>query len=164
MQNKKAFTLIELLIVIAIIGILSGVVLVSTNSGRQKAKDAVYISHVTQMTRLVENANALGLFNGITAGTSCLGDYGGSCWNGSYPDDPNINNVLLQMTNSIPRGVSVPASATFESQNYGTLINVTSTRIRIYSRIQDNATFCPPGEGKTVYGTGNYGCYLDIMK
>ena len=40
LQTKKAFTLMELLIVIAIIGILSGVVLVSTGSGVEKAKRA----------------------------------------------------------------------------------------------------------------------------
>ncbi len=143
MHTNKAFTLIELLIVIAIIGILAGVVLVSTNNARQKAKDTVYISHVTQITKLVENANALGLFNGIISGTSCLGDYGGTCWGASaYPVNSTINNVLLQLTNSIPPGVSVPSPSTLEGQNYGTLINVTATYIRVYSRISNNPAFC----------------------
>lgn len=40
MEHKKAFTLVELLIVIALVGILAGAVLVTTSSANQKARDS----------------------------------------------------------------------------------------------------------------------------
>lgn len=42
MKNKKAFTLIELLITIAIIGVLASIVLTTINFARNKAKDASF--------------------------------------------------------------------------------------------------------------------------
>jgi prepilin-type N-terminal cleavage/methylation domain-containing protein len=52
--NKKGFTLVELMVVIAIIGILSAVVFVNISSSRSKARDAKRISDIAQIQLALE--------------------------------------------------------------------------------------------------------------
>ncbi|MGC9046631.1 MAG: type IV pilin protein [Minisyncoccia bacterium] len=54
-MNKKGFTLIEMLIVVAIIGILATIVLGPLGSSRSKAKDAQIISDVRAIQALQES-------------------------------------------------------------------------------------------------------------
>ncbi len=53
-KNQKGFTLIEMLVVIAVIGILSAVVLTSLGPSRQKAKDSRIISAMNQLRAIAE--------------------------------------------------------------------------------------------------------------
>jgi len=54
LKQKKGFTLIEMLLVIAIIGILSSVSLLALKASRNKAKDARIISAIQQIKAYME--------------------------------------------------------------------------------------------------------------
>lgn len=54
LQNKKGFTIIELLIVIAIIGLLATISIVALNGARQKGRDAKRIGDIRQVQTALE--------------------------------------------------------------------------------------------------------------
>jgi prepilin-type N-terminal cleavage/methylation domain-containing protein len=54
-DNRKGFTLIEMLVVVAIIGLLSSVVVVGVGTARKQARDARRISDIRQIQNLLEN-------------------------------------------------------------------------------------------------------------
>lgn len=53
-MSKSAFTLVELLVVVAIIGILSTLSVVSFNSARQKSRDTRRVSDIRQIQTALE--------------------------------------------------------------------------------------------------------------
>ncbi len=53
MKRQKGFSLIELLVVVAIIGVLASIVLISVNTVREKAKDAKRKAEVSGIGRLI---------------------------------------------------------------------------------------------------------------
>lgn len=53
-KNKKGFTLVELLVVVAIIGLLSTLAVVALGSARQKARDAKRVSDIKQVQTALE--------------------------------------------------------------------------------------------------------------
>ncbi|KKU98781.1 MAG: pilin domain-containing protein, general secretion pathway protein G [Candidatus Jorgensenbacteria bacterium GW2011_GWC1_48_8] len=54
MKNNKGFTLIEMLVVIAIIGLLSSVVIIGLGGSRSKARDARRIADIQQIQNALE--------------------------------------------------------------------------------------------------------------
>lgn len=58
MNHKRGFTLLELLVVIAVIGLLSAVILIVVGNARKKAKDAAVIKSVKQFEILLQQEYA----------------------------------------------------------------------------------------------------------
>lgn len=52
--KRNGFTLIELLVVIAIIGLLASIAYIALNAGREKARDAIRISAISDFSRALE--------------------------------------------------------------------------------------------------------------
>ena len=53
-SNRKGFTLVELVVVVAVIAILSGIVIANISSSRSKARDAKRISDIAQIQLALE--------------------------------------------------------------------------------------------------------------
>lgn len=104
-RRKKGFTLIEMLIVIAIIGILASIVLVGLGPVQRRGRDARRISDLKQVQNALElYFNKCGYYPGASEGGSACGPFNGapSTWDNltaaltgsnigvrQIPDDPS---------------------------------------------------------------------------
>jgi len=125
-QKEKGFTLIEVIIVTAIIAILVAIILVNVSLQRQRAEFAAFQSYVADVSGLAQAATTAGLFDNFTANElGCLGDYsanGHTCWGSSSYNNANPQiNQALQSLGSLPPGEISPASG---SNDRGVAIRV----------------------------------------
>jgi len=142
------FTLLELLIVIAIIGILASVILVSLNSARQKGKDSHIFNSINQLRLQIESdatTNYNNVFIGSGSSITALGNANPN-YNTLFADIHN-NTTATTSSTTLVAGSTVPGSPE--------LIVVYPTGIQVTGGVISNAT---PIISYALYGkesTGN---------
>ncbi len=106
-KDKKGFTLIELMVVVAIMGLLAALAVISLNNARQRARDARRISDVKQVQTALE---LYYLDNQEYPGTPTDGSYngnlGGLCISQDGTegiDSTCAGSVYMRLTPSNPR-------------------------------------------------------------
>lgn len=121
-QNKKGFTIIELLIVIVIIAILAAITLVAYNSVQTRAKNSAIIAAVNQSLKLVMS---YGVVNGSYPNYyACLvPDSTGVCAWGSTVAMNSTLTSSMATNGTVPSGIPPVDSA-----DTGIIYNYSSTR------------------------------------
>ncbi len=149
---KKGFTLVELLVVVAILGILAAILILAINpaEAQRKSRDATRLSDMATVRESIDLAVAEGMvlpgtsvapFTGVSTGsrdTTSTGNWVGtdvSKYLSVLPIDPRQNatdaTLLTDATTTVAAGSMV----------YTFVSNGTSYELNAYLESSDNATF-----------------------
>lgn len=134
--NSRGFTLVELLVTIAIIAILGSTILVSLRSAREKAKDVKVMSGIKQIKTTIESG-----YNGITypdLTNDATKIYGGLVSDGN-PGTSTLNVILGDIVSQgsdifIVNDPAVEGESVLGYAVYGRLISTTTRYFCIDSR------------------------------
>lgn len=144
LRTKKGFTLIEMLIVVAIIGILSGVVLVGLGPVQRGGRDSRRVADLRQVQNGLElYFNKCGYYPGGAAGAGCTGFSQISTWT-------DLTNSLTQSAIGITQIPNDPSAG--RNYFYGT--NGTGSGYILGGTLEDagNAALRQDIDGPNVYG------------
>ena len=117
--NKKKFTLIEVLVVVAIIGILASLLLPSLSSTRQKSREAVCKNNLKQLT---------------TTQMLFADDNEGAMWATNYGNEWMISNRYYDGTNNLLGSLYIDANTI---SNGSVLLKFTS----VYGALKPNTAY-----------------------
>ncbi len=126
---RKGFTIIELMVVVAIIALLSGIIITSLTGSKAKSRDARRVSDVNQIQLALEQYfDRCGQYpNTITPANSNLTTVTNGC--------PSIGGVTISLASYISVIPKDPSS-TVNSGNYDYAINPTYTDYILHAKLE----------------------------
>lgn len=146
-SNKKGFTLIEILVVIAIIGVLASIVMSSVNSARAKAQDA----------SIKANLNSLRIQAAVYRSDN--GDYGmstdnyGDCNSGGLLVDPDIEEIIVALREiNTYEPVCILSDGDINTQDGDIGVMVKSWAISAQLSSNSNISWCVDSSGASMQG------------
>jgi prepilin-type N-terminal cleavage/methylation domain-containing protein len=130
-SKKSGFTLIEMLVVIAIIAILTGIIMTNLVGSRAKSRDAKRASDLSQIALAIEQ-----YFDRCDVYPATLSTSAGGA--GICPNDANNSPITLGNFISVipldPSGTGSP----LKSANYGYAVNTTDTDYVLYTQFESS--------------------------
>ena len=172
-KANAGFTLIELLLVISIIAILSTIILISLNSGREKAELGRYISYAVQMQHLVADSVTAGQFdsNKISITHSdegyCLGEPGYNCGqirlsSSGTGDSAEIYRALTYLA-TLPKTTDENSLSPYSSGGVYMIYKSYNNVIRVVMAVgTDDDAFVDRICNSMKWKRTGYDCYIDI--
>lgn len=159
-KHPKGFTMIEILVVVAIIGVFATVALVFFGGVSAGARDAKRMNDINQIGRFLS--------------FGCLTPDAGP---GSYDLNDLIDEYIVkypQYANNIPKNIRDPKIGTDTESNYWYMVDANNKCV-LYANLEDeetevslnNITEATPGGGKGVYqaavaGLNNSNKYFQV--
>ena len=117
MQKQKGFTLVELIVVIAIISLLAMIITYSIVGAQQKARDTKRIAELSDIGK------AIGIYQSMNAGGLPISGAGNitNFWNSGCVGDVNFLNDLITngLAKTIPRSTDIPDPSGFSYPGAG---------------------------------------------
>lgn len=140
--SSRGFTLVELLIVIAIIAILTGIVITSLTSSKAKSRDAQRVSDTNQLQLALEQFfDRCGFYPAADAG-------GGP----STSDSCTSGGVTVTINTFLAKIPHDPSTA----QSYGYVVNSTKTDFVVSAKLEGQNQIQQNSYSQTAF-TSNFG-------